>query len=268
MEPRFKTKTALFLAAVLLLPAASACSGSLDAAGDDDSAAEPDATPSGPDGGGGSIDPNNPACGELEATIRDFQVAHSDFEEPDGNSDVSVAGLVQSQLGADGTPVYAPPGPVEPHTSGPGPFADWYHDVPGVNQRFAHTITLTDNGQGVDVFSSDAFFPIDGLGFGNEGLPHNFHFTTEVHTAFQYKGGETFRFTGDDDLWLFINGRLAIDLGGLHPSLSAEVNLDAKAVELGISPSGTYKMDIFHAERHGVASNFRIETTIDCFIVE
>lgn len=219
-----------------------------------------------------TLDPGA-SCGGLPATIRDFRFHDPpDFEDPEGNSDNASPGLVKAQLGADGTPDYAPPGPVRPHTSGAANFHLWYHDVPGVNQRLAYTIPLTTDPDGVSRFASAAFFPIDGQGFGNEGVdaqgtPHNFAFTTEIHTAFVYRAGAVFTFTGDDDLWLFINHRLAIDLGGLHPPLTGTVDLDARAAELGISPGNTYAMDIFHAERHTAASNFRVETTIDCFFV-
>jgi fibro-slime domain-containing protein len=218
------------------------------------------------------IEPS-PDCGSLPAKIRDFKF-HSppDFEDPEGNSDHSSPGLVKFDLGADRTPVYAPAGPVRPHTSGANNFQLWYHDVAGMNVTIPYTIPLTRDARGVSSFSSSAFFPIDGMGFGNEGVDtlgqaHNFAFTTEIHTSFTYHPGDVFTFTGDDDLWLFINGKLAIDLGGLHPPLSRTVDLDAQAAALGITVGGTYPMDIFHAERHTGASNFRIETTIDCFIV-
>jgi fibro-slime domain-containing protein len=218
------------------------------------------------------IDPP-PNCGSLPAKIRDFRFhSPSDFEDPEGNSDHSYPGLVKVDLGSDGTPVYAPAGPVRPHTSGAANFQLWYHDVPGVNQAIAYTLPLTTDTQGVSSFDSSAFFPIDGMGFGNEGVDamgqaHNFSFTTEIHTSFVYRPGNVFTFNGDDDLWLFINHKLAIDLGGLHPSLPGTVDLDAMAATLGITVGNTYPMDIFHAERHTSASNFHIETSIDCFIV-
>ena len=242
---------------LLVLALAAGCGGGHDgpSGGDDDGAAAPDAAPS------------SDSCGSLVATIRDFSQAHPDFEEPDGQSDTGYRGLVLPELGEDGTPVYAFDGPIEPHTDGPASFAQWYHDVPGVNEAFTYTIPLTAEGGGVSGFASDAFFPIDGQGFGDEGLPHNFHFTTEIHTSFRYRGGETFHFRGDDDLWLFINGKLAIDLGWLHPALPGSVNLDSMASALGIQTGRMYAMDIFHAERHTEASNFRIDTTIECFVV-
>ena len=67
-------------------------------------------------------------------------------------------------------------------------------------------------------------------------------------------------------MWMFINGKLAIDLGGLHPPDTQTINLDAEAAKLGITKGSVYPMDIFHAERHSTGSNFRIDTTIGCFV--
>ena len=200
---------------------------------------------------------------ELQVTIRDFTSAHPDFESYTG--DKATTGLVKTDLGGDDKPVYANPGPTS-QTSGPDNFLHWYNDTVDQNQRFEISIELTESMPGIFTYDNSEFFPIDEMGFGNEGWPHNYLFTTEIHANFKYEGGEVFTFTGDDDLWTFINGKLAIDLGGLHPPLSQTVDLDAMADALGISPGGTYPMDIFHAERHTDQSNFRIDTSIQCFI--
>jgi fibro-slime domain-containing protein len=204
----------------------------------------------------------------LHATIRDFKFEHPDFENDAFKQAVATPGLVQSELGPDAKPVFATVG-VPVQLTDEAHFREWYRDTAGVNQALPFDIALLDDGTGKFVYDNQDFFPIDGKGLGDEGLDldmklHNFAFTTEIHTEFEYKGGEVFTFVGDDDLWLFINGKLAIDLGGLHPKLEGTVNLDAAAQMLGISPGKRYKMDIFHAERHTEASRFRIETTIDC----
>ena len=93
---------------------------------------------------------------------------------------------------------------------------------------------------------------------GNQGRPHNYHFTLELHTTFTYRGGEVLQFTGDDDLWVFIDQRLVLDLGGIHSAETGAVDLDS----LGLTVGQTYRLDLFFAERHTTESTFQLQTTI------
>ena len=69
----------------------------------------------------------------------------------------------------------------------------------------------------------------------------------------------------DDELWIFVNGKLALDVGGQHQALEGTIDFDLQAAALDITVGSTYPMDIFHAERQTTDSNFHIETNITCF---
>lgn len=157
-------------------------------------------------------------------------------------------------------------------------YAQWYRDLPGngtttrVNYSFNQTLPLTKQADGTYQYDSNGsnFFPIDGKGFGNQyksstdcGGDHNFHFTSELRFWFQYDQSAIdnppeFDFTGDDDVYVFINGKLAVDIGGVHNAESSSVTLNAtNAGLLQLAKGQIYEFALFQAERNRCASDYK-----------
>jgi fibro-slime domain-containing protein len=215
----------------------------------------------------------------LTGTIRDFNgptfnnnnvstglqpgslTPHPDFEYNPFVANVD-PGMVANTL-SGGVPVYVGTAPYGEVTSAAS-FAQWFLDVPNVNLSVTFSLSLNETAPNSGVFEyvNNSFFPIDNQLGGNQGQAHNYHFTFHIRSSFTYVQGQTFSFDGDDDVWVFINGNLAVDIGGIHQKALGSVSLDAAAASLGITPGGTYTFDFFFAERHTSESNFKISTTI------
>ena len=221
-------------------------------------------------GGDGSTCPNS-----VLALIRDFRGWDSSDTDPGGaatkHSDFEPAvktaekGIAASTLGCDQRPVFGTTANIQTVASADS-FEQWYHDhiADNINMRFEIALPLTPDPDPLNpgglVFDNQAFFPIDTQGFGNQGQTHNYSFTTEIHTTFTYKGGESFTFKGDDDVFVYVNNQQVIDLGGIHNAENQTVNFDQQGLTIG----QTYPMDVFHAERHIVESHFRMQTKFEC----
>lgn len=213
-----------------------------------DSGDSGDTASSGSGGDEGGEDECNDSV--LPVLYHDFEDSHADFGCSYSGS-VATVGLVEPALGMDGNPILNPAYSGTPQITSAESFTQWHNSVPGVNVQSMGEIELQETGpaSGVWFFESSDFIP---LGSGA--------FTSKIEFGFPYEPGQTFTFVGDDDVWVFVDGQLALDLGGMHQAVGGTLELDS----LGFEPGSAHTMSVFHAERCYGASNFRIETSIGC----
>lgn len=128
---------------------------------------------------------------------------------------------------------------------------------------------------GTNEGDESGFYPLEGLGYEQKGLLKNTSFTDGKHrnggftlrgeSQFVYKKDANlyFTFTGDDDVYMYINGVLAMDLGGAHGRNTKTVNLNKVADKCGLVDGQVATFTFFYMERCSDASTFGIKTNME-----
>jgi fibro-slime domain-containing protein len=230
-------------------------------------------------GGAASLPgPETPAF-FLTLLLRDFK--QYDAQDPSTNpafdNVASEKSVVAEQLGPDLKPVYRSPTNTEP-TFGQAYFDQWYRDVPGTNVSVPFPLPIAQDEQGFYAYDSQksgtpdvyqgvarrVFFPIDDGGpyptaFGNQGKNHNFSFTGELHARFVPRAGDTLELRSDDDLYVFVDDALLLDLSGTHVALTKTLSFDDLAVTLG----ELHALHLFYAERLGATGALTVRSSFE-----
>ena len=225
--------------------------------------------------------------------VRDFLPGHPDFDVTPGNGYGHYMGNINTQLDDDQKPVFTGNGYKVKREwrdsdsnkicytmfsdslgdsegskgaddtgaiTSAGTFDQWFRDVPGVNMSSVYRITINRQSDGMYNYLTSDFFPIDDALLGNGNDSHNYFFTFEIAADFVYdaSAGQVFDFMGDDDVWVFIDGELVVDLGGVAGNETQTVDLN----RLGLEHGDSYRLHFFLAERHQPKSQFRFSTNI------
>ena len=109
------------------------------------------------------------------------------------------------------------------------------------------------------------FFPLDGVPRSEKSDDgnHNYFFGMRYDVTFKigdYVGPLNYTFTGDDDLWVVLDGKkIVIDLGGIHQAAKKEVNLWDYVKH---KDENEHTLTILYMERGAYESNCQMEFTL------
>lgn len=139
-------------------------------------------------------------------------------------------------------------------------FSHWFQSAPNENTSKRLDIPLTRGSDGVYSYSTPDFHPIDGDLYGNNGLPHNrgLTFSVDANVSYSKCTGQFFEYGGDLEAWVFVNGKLVLDMGGSPGGAKQIVDFD----RLGLTDKSTARVQIFFAQRSLVAAAFHVRTNM------
>lgn len=233
---------------------------------------------------------------ELIGIVRDFLPSHPDFDVVPPQGYGQYMWNVATTLGEHGRPVYVGGGfKVQQHARddsgrdicwtlydqarGDSPavagnpddgsvesaesFDEWFRDIPGVNMSMLHTVAGSrrddDEYEGMYEINIPQFYPIDGMLLGNDSN-HNRFFTYVIVAEFEYDADADYQmyFKSDDDAWLFIDGLMVADLGGINGSSEQWIELD----RLDLVDGQTYRMRLLKTDRSDASCRFHLVTDV------
>lgn len=119
------------------------------------------------------------------------------------------------------------------------------------------------------------FYPLDSNRiYDNDGKDGSYYFGIRYDVKFQlgdYIGPLEYKFTGDDDLWVLLDGKVVIDVGGIHEACDGNTDLwEDLGYKNGARPdpndtdakNATHRITVLYMERGAGNSNCQMEFTI------